>query len=63
MITCGNPRDHECDSKGPFIYGGDNVPSVTDPEKAGKGYTWGSVTCSKCGTTAMEQSLWRDEEP
>ena len=56
----GPRRDHECDTKGPFLYGGDEVETTTDREKAGKGYTWGSASCSKCGMTAMELSLWRD---
>lgn len=58
LFTCGKPRDHECDSDGPTIYGGDNVPTVTDPAKAGKGYTWGTVTCSKCGRSSMENGMW-----
>jgi hypothetical protein len=61
VITCGPPKDHECDSDGPTIYGGDGVPTLTDQSKAGKGYSWGSVTCSKCGKSSMENSLWRDE--
>lgn len=61
IFQCGPPTDHECDSDGPFVYGGDDVPTITDRSKAGKGYSWGSATCSKCGMTAMELSLWRDE--
>jgi len=61
VFTCGAPRDHECDDNGPELYGGDNVPTVTDPSKAGMGYTWGSVSCSKCGMTAMDASVWRDD--
>lgn len=63
VFACGNPRDHECDDNGPTLYGGDGVPTVTDPSKAGKGYTWGSVSCSICGTTAMDAALWRDDIP
>ena len=61
VFHCGLPRDHQCDSTGQFIYGGDDVPTVTDPKLAGKGYSWGSATCSVCGMTAMDQALWRDE--
>ena len=60
-IICGKPTDHKCDSLGPCVYWGDNVEPTTDRSKAGRGYTNGSVTCSKCGISAMEVSLWRDE--
>ncbi len=60
-FICGAPRDHVCNSDGPTIYGGADVPTTTDREKAGKGYTWGSVTCSLCGLDAMSLSLWRDQ--
>lgn len=43
MITaffCGPPKDHTCDTDGPMLYGGDDVETTTDREKAGKGYTW-----------------------
>lgn len=57
MFVCGKKPDHKCDSDGPEVYGGDNVPTTTDREKAGKGYTWGSVTCSQCGMSSMEASM------
>lgn len=60
VFTCGNPKDHVCDMDGPTLYGGEDVEPTTDISKAGKGYTWGSVTCSKCGRTAMENSFWED---
>lgn len=60
VFQCGIKQDHMCDTDGPVLYGGDDVPTITDPSKAGKGYTWGSVSCSICGTTAMEQSFWQD---
>lgn len=59
-FICGPRKDHVCDSDGPTLYGGDEVPTTTDREKAGKGYTWGSVSCSNCGMTAMEADLWRN---
>ncbi len=59
-FICGPPKDHKCDDEGPFVYGGDNVPTVTDRSKAGKGYSWGSVTCSVCGTSAIDRSVWED---
>ena len=61
VFTCGLPRDHKCDDNGPFLYGGDNVPTVTDVKRAGKGYSWGSASCSKCGRTAMERSPWEEQ--
>lgn len=60
VFICGKKPDHKCDSDGPFIYGGDNVETTTDITKAGKGYTWGSVTCSKCGSSSFENSYWED---
>lgn len=58
VFMCGNPRDHKCDDYGPFLYGGPEVETTSDREKAGKGYTWGSVSCSICGITAAERSYW-----
>jgi hypothetical protein len=59
-FLCGSKPDHECDSDGPTIYGGDDVPTVTDQKLSGKGYTWGTTTCSKCGSSSMDRSMWRD---
>lgn len=58
--TCGPAKDHKCDTDGPTLYGGEDVETTTDQSKAGKGYTWGSVSCSKCGLTAMDNSVWQD---
>lgn len=60
IFECGLSRDHKCDDDGPVLYGGDEVETTTDKNKAGKGYSWGSVSCSKCGLTAMERSYWED---
>lgn len=60
VFVCGKKQDHKCDDNGPTLYGGDGVPTVTDQKLAGKGYSWGSVSCSVCGTTAMENDMWRD---
>ena len=60
VFTCGPVTDHKCDTDGPTLYGGDGVATTTDQEIAGKGYTWGSVSCSKCGTTAMDNDQWND---
>ena len=60
VFICGKSLDHVCDTDGPTLYGGDDVPTITDQSKAGKGYTWGSVSCSKCGNTAMENSMRND---
>lgn len=62
QFKCGLPTDHDCDDNGPVIYGGDDVETTTDQSKAGKGYTWGSVTCSICGLDSMSRSYWRDDE-
>lgn len=62
-IFCGNPKDHKCDDNGPEVYGLTDGGTTTDREEATrKGHTWGSVTCSICGRTAMENSLWEDYE-
>ena len=63
-FICGKPRDHKCDDNGPVITGGDNVPTKLQSEVMGKGlrgYTWGSVSCSVCGNTAMGNSYWEDQ--
>jgi hypothetical protein len=63
VFTCGAPRDHECDTDGPEMMGGDDVPTLPGKEvreRNLRGYTWGSVTCSKCGLDNMSLSMWRD---
>lgn len=65
VFQCGLPRGHKCDDNGPFLSGGDDVPTLPEKEvrELGlRGYTWGSVTCSVCGMTAMDRSLWEDHE-
>lgn len=59
VFTCGTPKDHKCDDDGPFIYQL-NSGEITDDEKKArtKGCSWGSTTCSVCGMSAMERSLW-----
>ena len=64
MITCGPPKHHECDSDGPVVCGGENkdgthwegLASITENRMRS---TWGSVSCSKCGMTAMDLGMWR----
>lgn len=64
VFECGKPRDHECDGNGPELCGGENDDGTywqgpaTDENK--RRARWGSVSCSKCGMTAMERSLWED---
>ena len=60
FVACGHKADHKCNSDSPEIYGGDDVPTVTERPLSAKGYTWGSVSCSICGLTAMEESMRRD---
>lgn len=59
---CGPRKDHECDDNGPFMYGLRDG-TVTDNEEQVKkeGCSWGSVTCSVCGITAMDRSMWEGE--
>ncbi len=59
-FQCGVISDHECDNNGPEIYGGEGVPTTTVRPDSMKGYTWGSVTCSICGSSSMDRSMWRD---
>lgn len=60
VFICGTKGDHKCNDDGPTIYGGPEVVATTDASKAGKGYTWGSVSCSKCGSLAIERSYFED---
>jgi hypothetical protein len=65
VFQCGLPNDHKCDNAGPAMAGGDDVPTLPEQEvreRGLRGYTWGSVTCSVCGMTAMDQDLWRGHE-
>lgn len=67
VFICGPRGDHVCDSEGPTLCGGQNPDgsywqgSDQVPENR-KRANWGSVSCSKCGMTAMEKSLWEDSE-
>lgn len=61
LFVCGPPRDHVCDSAGPFLYGGEGVPTLSSrPPDGVRGYTWGSVSCSVCGTTGIDNAVWTD---
>lgn len=59
VFQCGPPKDHKCDDNGGFVYGLRDG-TVTDDEKRARneGCTWGSATCSVCGMTAMDRSMW-----
>ena len=60
VFLCGAPRDHECDYKGPTVWGWDDGRTTNDRRIAQRDKsTWGSVTCSICGVSAMERSAWR----
>lgn len=64
VFTCGVPRDHKCDDAGPEVCGGENPDGTfwqgpTTEENRRKS-NWGSVSCSKCGMTAMERGMWSD---
>lgn len=66
FICGGKPTDHVCDNDGPQVCGGEDengnhfeVPA-TPENRQRKGIRWGSVTCSKCGSTNMERSMWED---
>lgn len=61
VFACGPRQDHVCDDAGPFLYGGDSVPTVTDQKLAGRGYSWGSTSCSVCGDTSMNRAMWQDD--
>lgn len=59
VFICGQKPKHECDTKGPLVAGGDTVPTLYGEaaKRPGRGYTWGSVSCSICGTNAMERMM------
>ena len=61
VFMCGPPKDHKCDAEGPTILGGVRDGQVwTGPDTPlnRRNCTWGSVSCSICGMTAMEKSMW-----
>jgi hypothetical protein len=67
VFQCGTkPKDHKCDNDGPEMCGGENpdtgacwaAPATPENRKRA---SWGSVSCSVCGMTAMERDMWRDE--
>lgn len=62
VFECGPPTDHKCNSDGPVMCGGSEPEpwqKVDSPENR-KGASWGSVSCSICGRTAMEVGMWND---
>lgn len=64
VVICGLPRDHKCDYDGPTLCGGTNEDGTywqgTCDESNRRRATWGSASCSICGRTAMENSVWMD---
>lgn len=62
IFVCGQPKDHVCDDVGPIIIGGENEDGTFWQEfediKNPLPHTWGSVSCSICGTTAIEKGYW-----
>ncbi len=64
VFQCGPPRDHKCDDAGPILCGGEdadgNFWQKTDSPENRKGASWGSVSCSICGRTAMEVGMWSE---
>jgi hypothetical protein len=64
VFTCGKPQDHKCNSDGPEMCGGENPDgthweAIATPENRARA-AWGSVSCSVCGRSAMETSMWQD---
>lgn len=63
VFTCGLPKDHECNRDGEFCYGlKDGTITFSEKRAKDEGCEWGSVTCTICGRTAMENDMWRDWE-
>ncbi len=62
VFMCGPKKYHTCDSNGAEIIGGDDFQMKREDatQEQLKRCTWGSVSCSVCGTTAMENDVWRD---
>lgn len=59
IFMCGPPKDHKCDDAGPYVFGLKDGSTTDDEKRARKeGCTWGSVTCSICGMSAMDRLLW-----
>lgn len=66
VFHCGPPKDHKCDSNGPWEYymrdPEGNAWVTHDESVARKGpCSGGSVTCSKCGLSAQELAMWQHE--
>ncbi len=60
VFVCGPSRPkHVCDDKGPVEYGLNDGRITNDKKEAQElGCFWFSVTCSKCGQSAMDRSMW-----
>lgn len=62
VFQCGPPKDHKCDDNGPQVWGLGNGEITSDESRARKERcSWGSVTCSVCGMSSMERSMWESE--
>jgi hypothetical protein len=61
-FICGPRRDHECNTDGPEICGGEDESGElwqdVATEENRKRALWGSVSCSICGMSAMEKGFW-----
>lgn len=61
-FLCGPPKGHKCDADGPAVVGGENPDGShwqgEDTEENRKRASWASVSCSVCGMTAIERSMW-----
>jgi hypothetical protein len=62
FICGGRPKDHVCDSEGPLVCGGtdedgNSWAGLETPENRRRA-SWGSVTCSVCGTAAIDSAMW-----
>lgn len=62
VFMCGAPKDHKCDDNGPELCGGTDAKGNSwqgPPNEENRcRANWGSVSCSVCGMTAMERSMW-----
>jgi hypothetical protein len=58
---CGG-KGHECDSNGPSVIVLDDNTEIPDTEENHEKYKkrirGGSVTCSRCGKSALSQGMW-----
>lgn len=66
IFVCGSKPQHQCDDKGKWEWymtepDGSTRITYDEAEARKRRCSGGSVTCSVCGISSQERSLWLDD--